>query len=187
MAQFVELYRRPGTACIPRSGRDGDGPRNTGSRDCGEWLTRLARARLHQVSGRQSPVTATTHLGQFLQAPSRPTCPVKSNGLRRRWSACCRHGTSWFVTESGISYPDGAQYTAGLSAPRRAQRSMRKPSAHPLCHVGRGRRHSSCSIRVGFPSSVASHVLQPEQGEVNFNSPHRPKAACALRCGDLRD
>jgi hypothetical protein len=112
-AQFVQLYQSvwngvhstdPDAAVM--------GPATQGPVTCGEWLTRLAPLGLTKYLDAVACHGYYTLAASSSKPPESADLPSQIQGLRKAMVSVMPAGTKLFVTESGISYPDGASYSA---------------------------------------------------------------------------
>ena len=179
-AQFVELYQ---AAWNGVHSTDPDamvmGPATQGPVTCGEWLTRLAPLGFTKYLDAVSCHGYYTISASSSKPPESADLPGQIQGLRKAMVSVLPAGTKLFVTESGISYPDGAQYTAGYPTNDVLTQHAEAVVRTHLIMLGEGVDTSFLFYSADFPSSVGFGMyFNLSMAKNNFNSPNiAPKPA----------
>lgn len=179
-AQFVQLYQ---AAYNGVHSTDPDaaimGPTTQGISTCAAWLTRLAPL------GFTKYLDAVACHGYYALGtsssvpPETAGLPAQLQGLRKVMAGLLSAGTKLFVTETGIAYPMGTQYSATYPTwDVLAQHAEVTVRTH-LIMLGEGVDSSYLFYSADFAQDVGFGLyFNLSMGQNNFNSPNiAPKPA----------
>jgi hypothetical protein len=179
-AQFVELYQAAWNG-VHSSDPDAMvmGPATQGPVTCGQWLTRLAPLGFTKYLDAVACHGYYTVSASSSKPPESADLPGQIQGLRKAMVSVLPAGTPLFVTESGISYPDGAQYSASYPTTEVLNEHAEAVVRTHLIMLGEGVDTSFLFYSADFPSSVGFGMyFNLSMAKNNFNSPNiSPKPA----------
>lgn len=112
-AEFVSLYEAAWNGVHSTDANAAImGPTTQGLVTCGQWLTRLAPLGFTKYLDAVACHGYYTLAASSSKPPEPAGLPSQVQGLRKVMTSLMPAGTKLFVTETGISYPMGSQYSA---------------------------------------------------------------------------
>ncbi len=188
-AQFVELYQ---AAYNGVHSTDPDaavmGPTTQGPVTCGQWLTRLAPLGFTKYLDAVSCHGYYTLAASSSKPPEPADLPGQIQGLRKAMVSVLPAGTRLFVTETGIAYPEGSQYTASYPTTEVLTQHAEAVVRTHLIMLGEGVDTSFLFYSADFPANVGFGLyFNLSMANNNFNSPNiAPKPAALAVAASTR-
>ena len=179
-AQFVELYQSvwngvhstdPDAAVM--------GPTTQGPVTCGQWLTRLAPLGLTKYLDAVACHGYYTLAASSSKPPEPADLPSQIQGLRKVMVGLMPAGTKLFVTETGISYPEGSSYSSNYPTTEVLAEHAQAVVRTHLIMLGEGVDTSFLFYSADFQQNVGFGLyFNLSMANDNFNSPNiAPKPA----------
>jgi hypothetical protein len=181
-AQFVSLYKAAWNG-VHSSDPDAMvmGPTTQGPVTCGQWLTRLAPLGFTKYLDAVACHGYYTLGASSAKPPEPADLPGQIQGLRKAMLSVLPAGTKLFVTETGISYPEGAQYSASYPTTEVLTEHAEAVVRTHLIMLGEGVDTSFLFYSADFQQNVGFGMyfnLSMQVSANNFNSPNiSPKPA----------
>ncbi len=179
-AQFVQLYKAAWNG-VHSSDPDAMvmGPTTQGPVACGQWLTRLAPLGFAKYLDAVACHGYYTLAASSSKPPEPADLPGQLQGLRKAMVSVLPAGTKLFVTETGISYPEGAQYSASYPTPQVLTEHAEAVVRTHLIMLGEGVDTSFLFYSADFKENVGFGMyFNLSMATDNFNSPSiSPKPA----------
>jgi hypothetical protein len=179
-AQFVALYQAAWNG-VHSSDPDAAvmGPTTQGVVTCGDWITRLAPLGFTKYLDAVACHGYYT-LGASSSLPPEPAgLPGQIQGLRTVMTNLLPAGTKLFVTETGISYPMGSQYSASYPTTAVLAEHAEAVVRTHLIMLGEGVDTSFLFYSADFTQNVGFGMyFNLSMAQNDFNSPNiAPKPA----------
>jgi hypothetical protein len=179
-AQFVELYKAAWNG-VHSTDPDAEvmGPTTQGPVTCGQWLTRLAPLGFTKYLDAVACHGYYTVAASSSKPPESADLPGQIQGLRKAMVSVLPAGTQLFVTETGISYPEGAQYSASYPTTEVLTEHAEAVVRTHLIMLGEGVDTSFLFYSADFAANVGFGMyFNLSMAKNNFNSPNiAPKPA----------
>jgi hypothetical protein len=179
-AQFVQLYEAAWNG-VHTSDPDAVvmGPATQGPVTCGQWLTRLAPLGFTKYLDAVSCHGYYTVAASSSKPPESADLPSQIQGLRKAMVSVMPAGTKLFVTETGISYPEGAKYTASYPTAEVLTEHAEAVVRTHLIMLGEGVDTSFLFYSADFAQNVGFGMyFNLSMAASNFGSPNiSPKPA----------
>jgi hypothetical protein len=181
-AQFVQLYKAvwngvhstdPDAAVM--------GPATQGPVVCGQWLTRLAPLGYTKYLDAVACHGYYTLAASSSKPPEPADLPGQIQGLRKAMVSVMPVGTKLFVTETGIAYPEGSQYSASYPTTEVLTEHAEAVVRTHLIMLGEGVDTSFLFYSADFAQNVGFGMyFNLSMASNNFNSPHIAPKPVAL-------
>jgi hypothetical protein len=181
-AQFVQLYQAAWNG-VHSSDPNAVvmGPATQGPVTCGQWLTRLAPLGFTKYLDAVSCHGYYTEGASSSKPPESADLPSQIQGLRKAMVDVLPAGTKLFVTETGISYPEGTKYSASYPTTEVLTEHAEAVVRAHLIMLGEGVDTSFLFYSADFAQNVGFGMyfnLSMSVSADNFNSPNiSPKPA----------
>ncbi len=181
-AQFVQLYQAAWNG-VHSSDPDAVvmGPATQGPVTCGQWLTRLAPLGFTKYLDAVACHGYYTVAASSSKPPESADLPSQIQGLRKAMVSVMPAGTKLFVTETGISYPEGTTYSANYPTTEVLTEHAEAVVRTHLIMLGEGVDTSFLFYSADFAQNVGFGMyfnLSMSVAADNFNSPNiSPKPA----------
>jgi hypothetical protein len=157
------------------------GPATQGPVTCGEWLTRLAPLGFAKYLDAVSCHGYYTLAASSSKPPESADLPGQIQGLRKAMASVLPTGTKLFVTETGISYPDGSQYSANYPTTEVLTEHAEAVVRTHLIMLGEGVDTSFLFYSADFAQQVGFGMyFNLSMANNNFNSPNIAPKPVAL-------
>jgi hypothetical protein len=178
--QFVELYKAAWNG-VHSSDPDAAvmGPTTQGLVTCGQWLTRLAPMGFAKYLDAVACHGYYTLAASSSKPPESADLPGQIQGLRKAMAGVLPAGTKLFVTETGISYPEGSHYSASYPTTEVLTEHAEAVVRTHLIMLGEGVDTSFLFYSADFSQDVGFGMyFNLTMANNNFNSPDiAPKPA----------
>jgi hypothetical protein len=155
------------------------GPATQGPVTCGQWLTRLAPLGFAKYLDAVSCHGYYTIAASSSKPPESADLPSQIQGLRKAMVSVMPAGTKLFVTETGISYPEGSKYSASYPTTEVLTEHAEAVVRTHLIMLGEGVDTSFLFYSADFAQNVGFGMyFNLSMAANNFNSPNiGPKPA----------
>jgi hypothetical protein len=172
-AQFVQLYEAAWNG-VHSSDPNAEvmGPATQGPVTCGQWLTRLAPLGFTKYLDAVSCHGYYTVAASSSKPPESADLPSQIQSLRKAMVSVMPTGTKLFVTEAGISYPEGSKYTASYPTTEVLKEHAEAVVRTHLIMLGEGVDTSFLFYSADFAQNVGFGMyFNLSMAANNFNSP----------------